>query len=81
MATGSVKPGSRVADTLHIQYVSDEKGRATAVLVPINLWREIASECENRTRRRQRVAQAVSLYLNILFKRLNVFTFREHVEP
>ena len=35
-----------LADTLNIQYVSDEEGRATAVLVPIGLWREIASERE-----------------------------------
>lgn len=31
-----------------IQYVSDEEGRPTAVLVPIDLWREIASERETR---------------------------------
>ena len=29
-----------------IQYVSDEEGQPTAVLVPIKLWREIASERE-----------------------------------
>jgi hypothetical protein len=29
-----------------IQYVSDESGRAVGVLVPIDLWREIASERE-----------------------------------
>lgn len=29
-----------------IQYVSDESGNPTAVLVPIDLWREIASERE-----------------------------------
>jgi len=29
-----------------IQYVSDESGNATAVIVPIELWREIASEKE-----------------------------------
>ncbi|HEX9733760.1 MAG TPA: prevent-host-death protein [Thermoanaerobaculia bacterium] len=29
-----------------IQYVSDEDGRRTAVLVPISLWQEIASERE-----------------------------------
>ena len=29
-----------------IQYVSDETGEPTAVIVPIELWREIASEKE-----------------------------------
>jgi len=29
-----------------IQFVSDEKGQATAVIVPISLWREIESERE-----------------------------------
>jgi hypothetical protein len=29
-----------------IQYVSDEQGNAIAVIVPIELWREIASERE-----------------------------------
>ena len=29
-----------------IQYVSDEEGKPTAVLVPIDLWREIAAEKE-----------------------------------
>ena len=29
-----------------IQYVSDEQGNAVAVIVPIALWREIASERE-----------------------------------
>jgi hypothetical protein len=29
-----------------IQYVSDEQGKAIAVIVPIELWREIASERE-----------------------------------
>ncbi|MBI4530429.1 MAG: prevent-host-death protein [Candidatus Latescibacteria bacterium] len=29
-----------------IQYVSDENGNAVAVIVPIDLWREIASERE-----------------------------------
>lgn len=32
--------------TAEIQYVSDEEGRPTAVLVPIDLWREIAAEKE-----------------------------------
>ena len=29
-----------------IQYVSDESGQPTAVIVPIELWREIQSEKE-----------------------------------
>lgn len=29
-----------------IQYVSDESGEPTAVIVPIELWREIESEKE-----------------------------------
>lgn len=29
-----------------IQYISDENGNPTAVIVPIDLWREIASERE-----------------------------------
>ena len=29
-----------------IQYVSDESGEPTAVIVPIDLWREIESEKE-----------------------------------
>ena len=29
-----------------IQYVSDQDGRPVSVLVPIDLWREIASERE-----------------------------------
>lgn len=29
-----------------IQYVSNDEGRETAVIVPIELWREIASERE-----------------------------------
>lgn len=33
-------------EALSIQYVSDEEGKATAVLVPITLWREIAAERE-----------------------------------
>jgi len=31
---------------LEIQYVSDEGGTQTAVIVPIELWREIESEKE-----------------------------------
>jgi PHD/YefM family antitoxin component YafN of YafNO toxin-antitoxin module len=29
-----------------LQYVSDEEGNPTAVIVPIDLWREISSERE-----------------------------------
>lgn len=32
--------------TLSIQYVSDETGAPTAVIVPIEIWRELASEKE-----------------------------------
>lgn len=31
---------------VNIQYVSDEKGKTTAVIVPIELWRELVSERE-----------------------------------
>jgi hypothetical protein len=31
---------------MNLQYISDEKGAPTAVIVPIALWREIASEKE-----------------------------------
>jgi len=31
---------------MDIQYVSDEEGNPTGVIVPIDLWREIASERE-----------------------------------
>ena len=31
---------------IEIQYVSDESGQPTAVIVPIELWREIESEKE-----------------------------------
>jgi hypothetical protein len=30
----------------HIQYVTDETGEPTGVIVPINLWREIVAETE-----------------------------------
>jgi PHD/YefM family antitoxin component YafN of YafNO toxin-antitoxin module len=33
-------------ESTEIQYVSDENGNAVAVIVPIDLWREIASERE-----------------------------------
>jgi len=32
---------------MNLQYISDEKGAPTAVIVPIALWREIASEKES----------------------------------
>ncbi|HEX4961213.1 MAG TPA: prevent-host-death protein [Thermoanaerobaculia bacterium] len=31
---------------LDIQYISDDEGNPTGVIVPIDLWREIASERE-----------------------------------
>ena len=33
---------------LPVQYVSDETGAVTAVLVPIAVWREVASELETQ---------------------------------
>lgn len=33
-------------NTAQLQYVSDETGAPTAVIVPIELWREIESERE-----------------------------------
>lgn len=35
-----------MAANLDVQYVSDSEGQTTAVLVPIELWRDIASERE-----------------------------------
>lgn len=32
--------------TVDIQYISDEEGNPTGVIVPIDLWREISSERE-----------------------------------
>ncbi len=32
--------------SLNIQYVSDEAGTPTAVIIPIELWRDLASEKE-----------------------------------
>ena len=32
--------------TTQVQYVSDEAGQAVSVIVPIELWQEIASERE-----------------------------------
>ena len=31
---------------MDVQYISDEEGNTTGVIVPIDLWREIASERE-----------------------------------
>jgi len=31
---------------LRLQYVNDEEGRTTSVIVPIELWRELTSEKE-----------------------------------
>ena len=31
---------------IHIQYVSDENGDTTSVIIPIDLWREIEAERE-----------------------------------
>ena len=33
-------------EALKIQYVTDEEGKATGVIVPIELWEEILSEQE-----------------------------------
>jgi len=46
-----------------IRYVSDEEGHPTAVIVPIEIWRDIASEWETRhllssTRMKQRLLEA-----------------------
>ena len=35
-----------MATDANVQYVSDESGNAVAVLVPIDVWREIESERE-----------------------------------
>jgi len=32
--------------TYNLQYVLDEDGKPTSVIVPLNLWREISSERE-----------------------------------
>jgi hypothetical protein len=39
-------PGERDMALMDIQYISDEEGNPTGVIVPIDLWREIASERE-----------------------------------
>jgi PHD/YefM family antitoxin component YafN of YafNO toxin-antitoxin module len=35
-----------MATPIDIQYITDEKGKPTGVIVPIDLWREIVSEQE-----------------------------------
>jgi PHD/YefM family antitoxin component YafN of YafNO toxin-antitoxin module len=35
-----------MTSTSQVQYVSDDRGNAVAVIVPIELWREIESERE-----------------------------------
>jgi antitoxin YefM len=35
-----------MAAQIDIQYVTDEEGKPTGVIVPIDLWREIVSEQE-----------------------------------
>jgi hypothetical protein len=35
-----------MSDTAGVQYVHDAEGNAVSVIVPIELWREIASERE-----------------------------------
>jgi hypothetical protein len=53
MSSGSSFQGKRrfvctaiMALETDVQYVSDEQGNAVAVIVPIDLWREIESERE-----------------------------------
>jgi PHD/YefM family antitoxin component YafN of YafNO toxin-antitoxin module len=41
-----VQRRERAMESTAIQYVSDEQGNAVAVIIPIELWREIASERE-----------------------------------
>ena len=45
LGSRSVEDAMTLAD-VPIQYISDESGETTAVIVPIDLWREIASERE-----------------------------------
>ena len=32
--------------TYHLQYITDETGKATSVIVPIDLWKELSAERE-----------------------------------
>ena len=56
-----------------IQYVSDENGNPTSVIVPIELWREIESERETAyllrsEAMRRRLAEAMSRQEGISFE-------------
>jgi len=56
-----------------IQYVSDETGEPTAVIVPIELWREIESEKETayllkRENMKQRLLEAKDRQTGIPFE-------------
>ena len=56
-----------------IQYVSDESGNSTAVIVPIELWREIESEKETayllkRENMKQRLVEAKDRETGIPFE-------------
>ena len=56
-----------------IQYVSDESGEPTAVIVPIELWREIESEKETayllkRENMKQRLVEAKDRETGIPFE-------------
>jgi hypothetical protein len=44
---GEVREGvTPMASPIHIQYVTDENGEPTGVIVPIDLWQEIVSDSE-----------------------------------
>jgi len=58
---------------VEIQYVSDETGNPTAVIVPIELWREIESEKEtahllNSERMKRRLLEAKERETGIPFE-------------
>jgi antitoxin YefM len=46
MSRGIIDMEADMALMDDIQYISDEEGTPTGVIVPIDLWREIASERE-----------------------------------
>jgi antitoxin YefM len=46
MSRGIIEVEADMALMDDIQYISDEEGKPTGVIVPIDLWREIASERE-----------------------------------
>ena len=56
-----------------IQYISDEEGNPTGVIIPIELWREIVSEretaylCKSETMK-QRLLQAKNRHEGIPFE-------------